>query len=181
MKIKQFCVVLSCALFVACSSDLSESESSAMADSATLVSDTLVGTDVESMPDEYQIYYIVVADTSRNYFALQKTMYELEDKMLFEIDTMNRYYNAKMDLICLPDNIEDEIYAGEYFPRRSPSATLSLEYINFYLPEAGEKTIALVAGIYEGEGEANVRLAEVRKMAKSAFVIKSNVFVGCMH
>jgi hypothetical protein len=181
MVMKRVFIVL-CSLYLfGCRSDSPKNEASAMADSVALVGDTLLGTDVESMPNEYQTYYIVVADTSKNYFGLQKMMYTLEDKVFFEIDTMNRYYNAKKDLICLPDNDEDEIYAGDYFPRRSPSPTLSLEYLNFYKPEAGEKAIALVAGIYEGEGEANVRLADVLKFYKSAFVIKSDVFVGCMH
>lgn len=178
---KQILIVITCSFFVACGVDLSKSESALAIDSVVLVSDTLSETGLEDMPSEYQMYYVVVADTSKKYSQLQGSMYKLADKMLFEIDTMNRYYDSKKDLICLPETNEDEMYRGDYFPRRSPSATLSLEYMNFYKPGAGEKTIALVAGIYEGEGEANVRLADVRKVMNLAFVIKSEVFVGCMH
>lgn len=178
---KQILILIACSFFVACGVNSPQSESTLSVDSRHLISDTLSETGLEDMPSEYQMYYVVVADTSKRYSKLQRSMYELADKMLFEIDTMNRYFDSKKDLICLPDNDADEMYRGDYFPRRSPSATLSLEYMNFYKPDAGEKTMALVAGIYEGEGEANVRLADVKKVMSLAFVIKSEVFVGCMH
>lgn len=181
MKIKQIAVVIGCLILLGCNSSSPQNEQSANSDSLALVENNLLESDIETMPNEYQVYYIVVADTSFDYFSLQKTMFLLEDKLLFEIDTLGRYYNPKTNLICLPEESVDEVYAGDYFPRRSPSATLSLEYLNFYKPSASDKTIALVAGIYEGEGEANVRLADVKKVVQSAFVIKSDVFVGCMH
>lgn len=178
---KQILTVIICLFFIACTTNSSKNESVVSANALASLSDTLSETGLEDMPIEYQVYYVVIADTSKKYSQLQGSMYKLADKMLFEIDTMNRYYDSKKDLICLPETNEDEMYRGDYFPRRSPSATLSLEYMNFYKPGAGEKTIALVAGIYEGEGEANVRLADVKKVMSLAFVIKSEVFVGCMH
>lgn len=178
---KQILIAITCSFFVACASNSVKKETLVSANDSASLSDTLSETGLEDMPSEYQMYYVVVADTSKTYSQLQASMYKLADKMLFEIDTMNRYYDSKKDLICLPETDEDEMYRGDYFPRRSPSATLSLEYMNFYKPGAGEKTIALVAGIYEGEGEANVRLADVKKVMSLAFVIKSEVFVGCMH
>lgn len=181
IKIKQISALLCLLFLVACGFNSSKPSDSDTSDSVVYDERTFFGTDVETMPNEYQRYYVVVADTSASYSLLQKQMFVLEDKLLFEIDTLGRYYDAKNDLICLPKNDPDEVYAGNYFPRRFASATLSLEYLNFYKPEAAEKSIALVAGIYEGEGEANVRLADVKKLFNSAFIIKSDVFVGCMH
>lgn len=178
---KQILVAITCLFFVACGTEASKKEAAVSVDSSSLMNDVISDTGLDDMPTEYENYYIVVADTSKDYQNLQSSMYELADKALYEIDTMNRYYDSEKDLICLPENDEDEMYRGDYFPRRSPSPTLSLEYMNFYKPSAGEKTIALVAGIYESESGANERLAEVKKVIKNAFVMRSEVFVGCMH
>ena len=94
---------------------------------------------------------------------------------------MGRFYNKSKNLIALPDNDKDEIYAGDYFPRRFPSDNLSLEYLNFYQRQAGKKTIALVTGIYETEKGADSALAVLHRSEKKVFKIKADIYVGCMH
>ena len=42
-------------------------------------------------------------------------------------DTMGRFYNKFIDLIALPDDYENIMYAGQYFERREPTENLSLE------------------------------------------------------
>ena len=86
----------------------------------------------EISDEQYMNAYIVVSDTSQNYFELRQKMLNLNEKLKTEIDTMGRGFNKKKNLICLPENDEDEIYAGDYFPRRYPSETLSLEYLIYY-------------------------------------------------
>ena len=98
---------------------------------------------------DYARYYIVIADTSINYEVLQKKMLNLRKQLSIPIDTMDRYYDKDKNLICLPEDSDDELYAGDYFPRRFPSESLSLEYLNLYQQTPHEnKTIALVSGIY---------------------------------
>lgn len=126
-------------------------------------------------------YFVVVADTSLYYSILHKKMFDLNRKFKIPIDTMGRFYDKTKNLIALPDNDEDEIYAGDYFPRRFPSENLSLEYLNFYQSQAGEKTIALVTGIYETEKSADSALTILSKTEKNAFKIKADIYVGCMH
>ncbi|MEZ4805298.1 MAG: hypothetical protein R2852_07405 [Bacteroidia bacterium] len=94
---------------------------------------------------------------------------------------MGRFYNSKKDLITLPDDDEDEVYAGDYFPRRYPSGYMSLEYLDFYQRAAREKTIALVTGIFETAIEADSALSVLQSMEKKAFKIKSEMYMGCMH
>ena len=79
----------------------------------------------------------------------------------------------------IPD--KDEIYAGYYVPRRFPADNLSLEYLNFYQRDAGKKTIALVAGIYETEKSADSSLAVLHRIEKKVFKIKADIYVGCIH
>ena len=126
-------------------------------------------------------YFVVVADTSADYYLLHKKMLQLNRQLSIPIDTMGRFYNKTKNLIAFPDNDEDEIYAGDYFPRRFPSDNLSLEYLNFYQRQAGEKTIALVTGIYETEKSADSALTVLHKTVKKVFKIKANIYVGCMH
>lgn len=127
------------------------------------------------------IYFVVVADTSADYYLLHKKMLNLNRQLNIPIDTMGRFYNKTKNLIALPDNDEDEIYAGDYFPRRFPSDNLSLEYLDFYQRQAGEKTIALVTGIYETEKSADSVVTVIEKAEKKVFKIKADIYVGCMH
>jgi hypothetical protein len=134
----------------------------------------------DTLPDN-EFYYIVVADTGTDYFILQQKMVALHQTLKLSIDTMERFYNVKKNLIALPEDHEDKIYAGSYFPRRFPSENLSLEYLHFYEEKFNEKTIALVTGIYETAGSADSALKVLRLQARQAFKIRSLVYVGCAH
>ncbi len=136
--------------------------------------------DISEQIDAYADYYVVVADTGLNYYSLRNKMFELNKSSNIPIDTMERGYNKSKDLIALSDKNEDEIYAGEYYPRRFPSKTLSLEYLDTYQFNTSPKMIALVAGIYENKNSADSALQVIDRV-KAAFVFKGRVYVGCMH
>ncbi|WP_069675962.1 hypothetical protein [Formosa sp. Hel1_33_131] len=137
----------------------------------------------EISDEQYMNAYIVVSDTSQNYFELRQKMLNLNEKLKTEIDTMGRGFNKKKNLICLPENDEDEIYAGDYFPRRYPSETLSLEYLIYYTngKKPTEGTIALVTIITDNKEKAEKKLAEVKKYSDRAFIVNSQIYMGCMH
>lgn len=174
-----FCVLLPILLFACGTKSFNKSNiDGEKTDHPTIALDTIS----EGMnDDEMAVYYVIVADTSNEYSQLHKKMLELNRKFNIPIDTMGRFYNVTKNLIALPDNDEDEIYAGDYFPRRFPSENLSLEYLNFYQRNAGEKTIALVTGIYELEKSADSALTVLQQTEKKVFKIKSDIYVGCMH
>lgn len=131
--------------------------------------------------NEYETYFVLIADTSKDYYYLRKKMIEIRDKLNLTVDTMGRYYNPNNDLIMLPDDDDDEIYAGDYFPRRFPSDNLSLEYLVLYQKDAGEKTIALVRGIYGNENNVNAALKVIKILEPNSFYVKAEMYVGCMH
>jgi hypothetical protein len=131
--------------------------------------------------NDYEIMYIVVADTGSDYYALSSKMHTLSNTRHWPIDTMDRYYNKQKDKIVLSDTNEDEMYRGEYFPRRFTSENLSLEYYTEYSDKTADKNIALVAGIYEAQQQADSFLAVLKRLSPRSFVQKANVFVGCMH
>ncbi len=135
----------------------------------------------EDTEDAYATYFVVVADTGTNYYSLRDKRFALNKQLAIPIDTMDRYYNAAKNLIALPDDAEDDLYAGDYFPRRSPSENLSLEYLVVYKERSPEKTMALITGIYERESSADSAIAIIQKAEGRAFKLRSNIYVGCMH
>ncbi|MEO3405391.1 hypothetical protein AAFN85_15885 [Mucilaginibacter sp. CAU 1740] len=136
--------------------------------------------DFDELRDAYADYYVVVADTGLNYYTLRDRMFDLSRNAGLTIDTGGQYYDKQKDMIRLPDNDEDEVLAGEYVMRRYPSKTLSLEYLASYKDNSAEKTIALVTGIYENKASADSAL-EALQPSKTAFAIKSHIYIGCIH
>lgn len=136
-------------------------------------------------PDEsqYMDAYIVVADTAQDYFSLRREMLELSHKCQIPIDTLDRGYDTTKNMICLPENYEDEVYAGEYFPRRAPSESFSLEYLAYYSDSviASDKTIALVAAIADTQEAADAVLRKIQKYKVYAFMLRTKIYMGCMH
>ena len=139
--------------------------------------------------DVNPIRYIVIADTGKNYYALREKMFLLSKKSGLEIDTMNRLFNKKKNLIAFPDDYKDDPdYAGLYFPRRYEGEYLSLEYYNYYTREGfsfdgkkGIMTMAIVSGVFADKEDAKINLDIIKKDFNKAFILTGHVYRGCMH
>lgn len=136
----------------------------------------------------YQMYYVVVVDTSKNYFLLKNKMIALSKTMHIKIDMLDRTFNKKRNLISLPKNAQGGIYAGQYFPRRHGNDFLSLEYIDYYtgastfsLDIGKNRTIGLVVGLYSQKVDADSMVSILQHKKEKAFIIEANIYVGCMH
>ncbi|TYZ14542.1 hypothetical protein FY528_02110 [Hymenobacter lutimineralis] len=129
---------------------------------------------------EYATRYVVVADTSLHYYPLRARMTAIQKATRLPIDTLGREYDARKNLIKVPENDEDEMYAGEYYPRREPTASLSIEYTTLYR-SASAKSMALVTGIYEDPSRADSALTALHSVVPKAFLIKTRLYIGCMH
>jgi hypothetical protein len=152
----------------------------------TLSKDTLVATapPTDTLNPEYSdyaVYYMAVADTGTNYYKLDEKMYDLSIMMNFPVDTMGRHYDKKKDNIILSENDEDEIYRGEYYPRRGPDEHLSIEYLSFFDTAANIKTMVLLGGIYETQRSADSMVRLLKKQTPTAYTLKGWLYVGCMH
>jgi hypothetical protein len=134
-----------------------------------------------SEEEDFYNAFIIVVDTSHDYYELRELMFDIYHKFSMEIDTMERGYDKTKDLICLPDDHEDEIYAGDYFPRRFPSEGLSLEYIIIYTNNSTHRNIGLLAGVFESEDEALRLLNKIKINYKKTFIINTDLYMGCMH
>jgi hypothetical protein len=135
----------------------------------------------EDHEDDYQVVYLVVVDTGMDYFSLNAKMYGIKNTFNMKVDTMGRFFNKITKRLILPEDSEDEIYAGDYMPRRDASSALSIEYYGFYTPTANDNAFALVAGIYPKKKEAMKVESRLKKGYSSCFLIESKIFMGCMH
>jgi len=125
--------------------------------------------------------YLVVADTGTHYELLDARMLALQQQSNLPVDTMGRYFNRRKNRIVLPDNDEDELYAGEYFPRRETGASLSLEYLNFYTGNSSDTMIVLLAGLYLEDTAARSALQRLKPYAPAAHIRSGTLYMGCMH
>jgi hypothetical protein len=131
--------------------------------------------------DEMQEVWVIVGDTSQNYNVLDAEMYLWAAQLNWGIDTMERYYDINKNALVVSEKSEDEMYRGEYFPRRFGTETLSIEYLSTYSQYTRAKTFALVFGIYESEAEAKKALNKSIKVSQHAFILPCNLYMGCMH
>ena len=137
--------------------------------------------EIDSTEWDWGIYYVIVSDTGNDYKALQTKMFDLSNNTKAPIDTMDRSFDYKKMKIVLPDDAEDEIYAGDYYPRRYDSDFLSIEYLNFYTEKVNENTMALIAGIFSEKSQLDSAFSSISKYDKNAFVMRSKIYIGCMH
>jgi hypothetical protein len=136
----------------------------------------------EQSEGDYATYYVTIVDTGKDYYQLDREMYKLSATTHFVVDTMDRHYDAAKKDIILPENYDDEMYRGEYYPRRDEdTGFLSLEHTSQYHPNAGNKSVALVARISTKKTSADSLLAVIRPYAPHGYVVKAKLYTGCMH
>jgi len=153
----------------------------AAAPPATAIADTALNNTTDIDTSAYATVYLVIADTGQDYYSLRNKMQVIAATHKWKIDTLGRYYNKIKKEIVVPDDDEDEMYRGEYFPRRSINNTLSLEYYRSYNDISTVKNIALITAICDRESEADSLLTMIREEAPASFVHRTKLYMGCMH
>ncbi len=122
-----------------------------------------------SLIDEFELLYIVVADTSLNYNILKKkaSLYASKNNEKFEpIDVNTVLFN-------LPKDSDAHEYGKINYLRKSAEEYLSIEYLFNYYMLSTKKLMAIVVGIYKTPEEANNRLKKIKKHFPNAFYFKS--------
>ncbi len=129
----------------------------------------------------YQDFYIVVADTCANYYELDHNMFRISKATALAIDTQERTYDAKKKTVVLTDTAADEMYRGEFFPRRYSGEFLSIEPLNSIKQSSTDKYFALVGGMYETRASADSLARKIITKEPKTFVLKATQYIGCMH
>lgn len=130
---------------------------------------------------------VIILASSKSYQDVLAKAKDLSLKTGMVFSTREMIYDDKRGLI-LPDNHEDESYAGSYYLRRynndcgnSLSECLSIEKSDAYEGFTPGLYI-LVAGIHEeGSAELSAKLAQLKKTVPDAYAKKTKIFMGCMH
>lgn len=135
---------------------------------------------------QYADYYLVIPHKSFVCNDLKNTMLAINDQYHLEIDTMGRYFDKTKQQIVLPEENEDELYRGEYFPRRFESETLSIENAYFYTentiePKQYPTEMIVVSGMFANKSKADSLKTVLKGTYPKTYVLKSKIYIGCMH
>lgn len=144
----------------------------------------------DTLTDElYADYYLVVPATGKNYQQLHTNMYRLHRQFHIPVDTLGRYYNTVLHKIIVSEEDEDELYRGEYYPRRFESLSLSIENAYYYPknqadykePVTFPTRMMVVAGMFDTPERADSLQKVIKKAFPKTKVLKTKVYIGCMH
>jgi hypothetical protein len=139
-----------------------------------------VSSDFEQ-PSELEDWFFLIADTSMDYLKLRTAIHDAVLKVNIDFDSLGRVFDPTTDSLMIPLDSDDEIYRGQYFPRRFASSQFSIEYLDAYQTLASKNTFAIVAGIFEKEKDARRYAKQFRKIFPNIYILKSRIYLGCMH
>lgn len=130
--------------------------------------------------DEYQTFHLVTVAEGYDYDSLRRVAVAVASQLGTRIDSLGRMYDPRKGIV-LPPNDADELYRGEYYPRRFATPTVSIEMKYAYVAQSDTMRMLLVAGIFEEHQQADSVLALVKPLHPNAGVIDRELFIGCMH
>jgi len=163
--------------------------------------DTVSTTDQDSRIDgnytaenEYELNYVVAVADGYDYDSLRKIALETSELLKFKFDTLDRYFNTTRKKIVLPDNYEDDIWAGEYYFRRFGDSAVSIEMRSAYIDTLTSKDensstkfyadtlkMFVFADMYNNKSQADSLLNILKPKFKQTTIIPTNIYMGCMH
>ena len=147
----------------------------------------------EGSDGEYQLNYIVAVEEGTNYFNLRSTALKVCKTLNVRFDTLERYYNPIKQRIVLPDDNQDDIYAGGYILRRYDDGFVSIEMRNAYVDinlkdEAQQNAFykdTTKMFVFAAMSGNRVEADSIAKLLKKQFtgtkIIASKLYMGCMH
>lgn len=125
--------------------------------------------------------FVIVAGVGTAYAQMRNEMMALSKESGIEVDTLGRGFNEETGKIALPNDHADELNAGHYYHKRDDSETLSLEYLQAYQDDSNPQTIALVAGVYSEKQSALKALKQVQVIKAKAYLLETQLYMGCVH
>lgn len=133
--------------------------------------------DTNGCHSELQAYWILIGDTSRLYWPLLRHASEVAKAHTIVFDSLERHYDPIKQTLVLDQTSDDELYRGEYFPRRMTGTHLSIEPYNMYFSESNSKSFVEVYGIYEQADSA----LKAMQTYPQAHIKTCKIFMGCLH
>jgi hypothetical protein len=146
----------------------------------TQPADTVVQSETEF--EEYRTFHLVTITEGYNYDSLRRVADAVAGQLGTQIDSLGRMYDPGKGIVLPPDDA-DEMYRGQYYPRRFAAPSVSIEMQYAYADAAQPDTVrmVLIAGIFEQKQQADSVLALVKPLHPGADVISRELFTGCIH
>ncbi|OQP62837.1 hypothetical protein A3860_26355 [Niastella vici] len=149
-------------------------------------SDTAIDFDKLSVSDtgsQNAPYYIVEVATGHNFDSLKSISSNAVTILSSKFSMLDRIYKSGKGIV-VPDNSDDEIYRGEYYPRRPyhEGNFVSIEMSNEFDDENADKLkMVAVAGMYAEQKAADSVAALLKNKIPTTKIVKQDVYMGCMH
>jgi hypothetical protein len=140
-------------------------------------------TSTYAQDSQWLTQYIVVAEESNVYKTLRSSAIKLSQQVSIPYSDQDQKWSVKKGLYLREDS-DDDIWAGQYFPRRYEDSLITLEMRDYYLdsmPTKPTKTMVVLAGIFDTKQEADFRLKLIKRYRPLAYVRKSKLYMGCIH
>ncbi|HTF80461.1 MAG TPA: hypothetical protein VL947_02005, partial [Cytophagales bacterium] len=127
-----------------------------------------------------------------NYDSLRNIALQTAGLLHFKFDTLDRYYHPTRGII-LPDDHEDDMWAGQYLFRRFGDDVVSIEMRHVYIDTAlhnemeKEKFYAdttkmfVFAMMYPERSKADSLAQQLKPNFASTKVIAAKIYMGCLH
>lgn len=150
---------------------------------ARLVAPVMDTINTELIFEDMQDHYIVVSGEGYDYDSLVARAGEVAQWLQVPFDQQGRVYEPGKGII-VPYDAEDELYRGDYYPRRFESSEVSIEMYDYLAleEEAGDSSrMTVVAGMFATAEKAETVLRKLKPLMPEAKLIRRELFVGCLH
>jgi hypothetical protein len=151
--------------------------------SAPIDTPSNIGTDEGEDGSEFATYYMIEVATGYDFDSLKSISSNAVTILGSKFDMLNRIYKPGKGII-VPDSSDDEIYRGEYYPRRPSDDQnfVSIEMSTAFTDQRSDtlKMIAL-AGMYPLKSQADSVAALLKDKIPTTKILKRELYLGCMH
>lgn len=147
----------------------------------------------EEFMDESELNYIISVAEGYNYDSLRAVALQTASLLHFKFDSLGRYYNPQKGIV-VPEDDEDEMWAGEYFLRRSGEDVVSIEMRHAYIDtiianneiaverfSQDTSRMFVFATMYPDKERADSLADIIRESFPSTRIFPASIYMGCMH
>jgi len=149
----------------------------------TVVIEDTTEKQIDDPEQEYANYYLIQVATGHNFDSLKTISSNAVSILKSKFSMLDRIYKSGKGII-VPENDGDEIYSGEYYPRRpfDDQNFVSIEMANgFSDKEADTLQMVAIAGVYSLKSQADSVATLLKGKIPTVKTIQHEMYLGCMH
>jgi hypothetical protein len=178
---KRLLLYFSCFFVASCAQQNTKAPPIVLKDSTKHCNDSLR---IDSLAEkENADFYLVQVADGYDYNLLKQKSYAAAEILHSKLDTLDRLYKPNKGIVC-PDSCGDEVYCGEYYPRRpfGNQNFVSIEMAYAYEKNQSDTLKMIVfANIFSTKKQADSVTTILKNKIPTSVTVKSNLYLGCMH